>query len=52
MRYQILYTRRFKKALKKCQKRGFDLERLRKVLSQLEMGNLPLNIIRTNFPGA
>ena len=37
---QILYTRRFKKALKKCQKRGFDLERLRKVLSQLEMGNL------------
>ena len=48
---QILYTRRFQKSLKKCQKRGFDLERLRKVLSQLEMGNLSSEYHPHNLSG-
>lgn len=42
MKYQLDYSKRFVKALKKCQKRGLDVERLRKVISMLEnTGSLP-----------
>ncbi len=36
MSYQIVYSTKFKKALKKCFKRGLDIEKLREVLKILE----------------
>lgn len=42
MKYHIDYTKRFDKALKKCYKRGLDVEKLRLVISMLENeGSLP-----------
>lgn len=42
MSYSITYSNKFKKSLKKCQKRGLDIELLRKVLVILEeTGTLP-----------
>lgn len=40
--YRIAYTSRFKKDLKRCLKRGFDLSLLEKVIDLLQLnGNLP-----------
>lgn len=38
MTYQIIYTNKFKKSLKKCFKRGLDIEKLKDVLKILERG--------------
>lgn len=38
MTYNIVYSNKFKKALKKCFKRGLDMEKLRSVLKILEQG--------------
>lgn len=44
MAYSLNYTNQFKKSLKRCQKRGFDINELSKVLSILsEKGELPEN---------
>lgn len=40
MTYNIIYSNKFKKALKKCFKRGFDIEKLRDVLKKLEHGEV------------
>ena len=36
MKYKISYTNRFKKALRQCQKRGYDMELFRQVAEMLE----------------
>ncbi len=36
MKYKIEYSGRFKKALKKCYKRGFDVEQLKAIIQSLE----------------
>ena len=42
MKYKISYTNRFKKALRQCQKRGYDMELFRQVAEMLEnTGTLP-----------
>ena len=42
MSYQISYSNKFKKSLKKCYKRGLDVEKLRTVIKILaETGTLP-----------
>ena len=42
MKYEIKYSNKFKKSLKKCYKRGLDVEKLRIAISTLEMtGTLP-----------
>lgn len=42
MTYHIVYSTKFKKSLKKCFKRGLDIEKLREVLKTLEKeGILP-----------
>lgn len=42
MTYQLLYSNRFKKSLKKCHKKGLDIEKLRLAIKTLvENGNLP-----------
>lgn len=42
MSYKIVYSNKFKKALKKCHKRGLDIEQLQDVLKILEEeGALP-----------
>ncbi len=42
MKYSIDYTGKFSKALKKCYKRGLNIESLRAVISMLEnSGTLP-----------
>lgn len=42
MKYQLYTTKRFDKALKLCQKRGYSLEKIRKVIKLLvENGCLP-----------
>lgn len=42
MKYAIIYSNRFKKSLKKCYKRGLDVEKLREALGILENdGSLP-----------
>lgn len=38
MTYTIIYSNKFKKSLKKCFKRGLDIEKLREVLKILEQG--------------
>lgn len=38
MTYNIVYSNKFKKSLKKCFKRGLDIEKLREVLKMLERG--------------
>lgn len=38
MIYRIVYSNKFKKSLKKCFKRGLDIEKLRDVLKILEKG--------------
>lgn len=38
MTYSIIYSNKFKKSLKKCFKRGLDIEKLREVLRILEQG--------------
>jgi mRNA interferase YafQ len=44
MSYSIQYATQFKKSLKRCQKRGLDIEKLRAVLYILsESGKLPTN---------
>lgn len=40
MTYKIIYSNKFKKALKKCFKRGLDIEQLREVLKILENGGV------------
>lgn len=40
MTYNIIYSNKFKKSLKKCFKRGLDMEKLRKVLKILEQGDV------------
>jgi len=41
--FQLVYTNRFKKDVKLLQKRGFDMELLKNVLSSLEQsGELPI----------
>ena len=40
MRYNIIYSNKFKKSLKKCFKRGLDIEKLRGVLKILENGGV------------
>ena len=43
MTFRIIYSNKFKKSLKKCFKRGLDIEKLRDVLRKLEHGEvLPL----------
>lgn len=42
MKYDIQYSSKFKKALKKCQKRGLDVEKLRTIISSLATsGSVP-----------
>lgn len=42
MKYSLSYSNGFKKSLKKCYKRGLDVEKLRKILDILvETGTLP-----------
>ena len=42
MAYTLTYTGQFKKDLKRCQKRGLDIELLHKVITLLqENGSLP-----------
>ena len=42
MKYEISYTNRFKQSLKKCVKRGLDIECLKNVINILqETGSLP-----------
>ena len=42
MRYVLSTTKRFDKALKRCQKRGYDMEKLRKAIQTLaNEGELP-----------
>ena len=42
MKYSLATTKRFDKALKRCRKRGYDLEKLKKVIELLvEDGKLP-----------
>ena len=42
MSYTIIYSRKFKKDLKRCFKRGLDVEKLREVIRILEnQGTLP-----------
>lgn len=42
MKYEIEYSGEFKKALKRCQKRGLQLDSLKKVITILsEYGELP-----------
>ena len=42
MAYTLIYTGQFKKDLKRCQKRGLDIELLHKVITLLqENGSLP-----------
>ena len=42
MSYNLLYSNKFKKSLKKCFKRGLDVEKLRKIIKMLaETGTLP-----------
>lgn len=36
--FQIEYSNRFKKSLKRCFKRGLDIEKLRDVIHKLEIG--------------
>ncbi len=51
MTYNIIYSNKFKKSLKKCFKRGLDIEKLRDVLKILERGEiLPPCIGHINFP--
>lgn len=38
MKYKIEYTKSFQKGLKRAEKRGFDLERLREVVEKLQQG--------------
>ena len=38
--YSIIYSNKFKKSLKKCFKRGLDIEKLREVLKILENGGV------------
>ncbi|MDE7412569.1 MAG: type II toxin-antitoxin system YafQ family toxin [Muribaculaceae bacterium] len=38
MTFNIIYSNKFKKSLKKCFKRGLDVEKLREVLKMLERG--------------
>ena len=40
MKYNIIYSNKFKKALKKCFKRGLDTEKLRDILRILERGEV------------
>ena len=40
MKYNIIYSNKFKKALKKCFKRGLDIEKLRDILRILEQGEV------------
>lgn len=40
MTYKIIYSNKFKKSLKKCFKRGLDIEQLREVLKILENGGV------------
>lgn len=43
MSYRLSYSNKFKKSLKKCYKRGLDVEKLRTVVEILvETGTLPL----------
>lgn len=42
MNYKLSYSNQFKKALKRCYKRGLDIEKLRQAISILtETGSLP-----------
>lgn len=42
MRYELYTTKRFDKALKRCQKRGYDIAKLRKAIGILvDKGSLP-----------
>ncbi len=42
MSYTVSYSNRFKRDLKKCYKRGLDVEKLRSVIKKLaEAGSLP-----------
>lgn len=38
MKYALRYTSRFKKSLKRCVKRGLDLQNLREVINLLQEG--------------
>ena len=37
MKYQVCYTNRFKKDLKRCAKRGLDLSKILKVVQILDL---------------
>ena len=42
MNYNLLYSNKFKKSLKKCFKRGLDIDKLRNIIKILaETGSLP-----------
>lgn len=42
MKYSIEYSRKFQRDLKKCYKRGLDIEKLRNVINKLaETGTVP-----------
>ena len=45
MKYKISYTNRFKKALRQCQKRGYDMELFRQVSSNSDnLANIHLQL--------
>ena len=50
MKYTLIYTGEFKRNVKKCVKRGYDLTLLQNVISILQMkGELPRSILHINL---
>lgn len=52
MKYSINYTKKFKKNLRLCKKRGYDMNLFEQVSNLLETtGSLPPNTTRISYPG-
>ncbi len=52
MKYSINYTKKFKKNLRLCQKRGYDMNLFEQVSNLLETtGSLPSQYHRISYPG-
>ena len=52
MKYSINYTKKFKKNLRLCQKRGYDMNLFEQVSNLLETtGSFPSNTTRISYPG-
>lgn len=53
MSYQVQTTGKFEKALKKCIKRGLNIQHFKDVLDELQpMAKSQTNIVLINFPGS